>query len=89
MRDQKLAYSEETTVREIDLGAHYLFLKSDQSIELGEHLHLPCGVPHVLTLDHSEAYRLMLSLVDLFQEVDQLRQKRRSGGGAVADWKGV
>ncbi len=68
MNDQIPALSEETVVCEVDLGEHYLFIKSDQSIELTNRPNALCDIPHVLNLKGEEAYRLLLALVNLFTE---------------------
>ncbi len=54
--------------REIDLGAHHLLLKSDQSIELMCTAQGQAEPEYVLCLDTTEAYRLMQCLCELFQE---------------------
>ena len=59
-----------TLRREVDLGQHCLFLMSDQSIDLmrnGEQA--PYAAGHVISLDSCEAYRLMISLQEMFKEV--------------------
>jgi len=59
-----------TLRREIDLGQHYLFLMSDQSIDLMRNREqAPCVAGNVISLDNCEAYRLMISLQEMFEEV--------------------
>lgn len=50
-------------LNEIDLGKHRLVLRSDQGIEVmcSEHME------NVLSLESDEAYRLMLSLQEMFK----------------------
>jgi signal transduction histidine kinase len=57
-----------TVLREIDLGRHHLFLLSDQSIDLMRDEQTPYVADNVLSLDDGEAYRLMISLQEMFQE---------------------
>ena len=54
---------------EIDLGAHHLLLKSDQSIELMPFEQGQAEPTYVLCLDATEAYRLMQCLNDLFKQM--------------------
>ncbi len=61
-----------TVLHEIDLGAHHLFVMSDQSIDLMADDQAPCVADNVLTLDACETYRLLISLQEVFkQETDQ------------------
>jgi hypothetical protein len=61
-----------TVLHEIDLGAHHLFVMSDQSIDLMADDQAPRVADNVLTLDACETYRLLLSLQEVFkQETDQ------------------
>jgi hypothetical protein len=61
-----------TVLRETNLGAHYLFLMSDQSIDLMADEDTPYVADNVLSLDSCEAYRLMISLQEVFkQEMDR------------------
>ncbi len=55
--------------REINLGAHHLLLKDDQSIELMQAAQGQAEPEYVLCLDTTEAYRLMQCLCELFQEM--------------------
>lgn len=61
-----------TVQQEIDLGKHYLFLMSDQGIDLvcsDEQIsHAPDSI---ISLDSSEAYRLIVSLQEMFREVSE------------------
>ncbi len=57
-----------TVLREINLGAHYLFIMSDQSIDLMADEDTPCVADNVLSLDTSEAYRLMICLQEVFKQ---------------------
>jgi hypothetical protein len=57
-----------TVVQEINLGAHQLFIMSDQSIEVLADAHAPSGAEHVLSLDSCEAYRLLISLHEAFKQ---------------------
>jgi ribosomal protein S1 len=67
MTEQMFTHADGIIVREIDLGDHILFLKSDQSIEVACSQNASCEVQHVLSLDTCESYRLMRSLEDMFQ----------------------
>lgn len=61
-----------TVLREINLGAHSLFVMSDQSIDLMADEDTPYVADNVLNLDSCEAYRLLISLQEVFkQEMDQ------------------
>ncbi len=60
--------SDITVLREIDLGAHHLLLMSDQSIDVMSNEAAPY-VADTVSLDQYEAYRLMLSLQDMFKGV--------------------
>jgi hypothetical protein len=57
-----------TVLREINLGAHYLFIMSDQSIDLMADEDTPYVADNVLSLDTSEAYRLMICLQEVFKQ---------------------
>lgn len=52
---------------EINLGAHQLVLKSDQSIELMRAEQEQAEAEYVLCLDATETYRLMQCLCELFR----------------------
>jgi hypothetical protein len=61
-----------TILHEIDLGAHQLFIMSDQSIDLLADEQASYMADNVLSLDASETYRLLISLQEVFkQETDQ------------------
>jgi hypothetical protein len=63
-----------TVLQEIHLGAHHLFIMSDQSIDVLADEQALSGVENVLSLDSCEAYRLMISLQEAFkQAMDQAR----------------
>jgi hypothetical protein len=63
-----------TVVQEVHLGAHQLFIMSDQSIEVLADELAPSGGEHALSLDSGETYRLMISLQEAFkQATDQAR----------------
>lgn len=49
-----------TVLQEIDLGAHHLFIMSDQSIDL--------MADNMLSLDACETYRLLISLEEVFKQ---------------------
>lgn len=49
-----------TVLQEIDLGAHHLFIMSDQSIDL--------MADNMLSLDACETYRLLISLQEVFKQ---------------------
>lgn len=57
-----------TVLREINLGAHYLFVMSDQSIDLMADENTPYVAENVLSLDSCEAYRLLISLQEVFKQ---------------------
>lgn len=58
-----------TVQHEIDLGRYYLFLMSDQSIDLIRNdEQAPYVADNVISLDGCEAYRLMISLQEMFRE---------------------
>ncbi|HEY6406848.1 MAG TPA: hypothetical protein VIY29_05205 [Ktedonobacteraceae bacterium] len=73
-----------TVVQEIDLGAHYLFIMSDLSIEVLADEQASSGVEHVLSLDSCEAYRLMISLQEAFKQGTD--QSRVAEGLPGASW---
>ena len=54
-------------LQEITLGAHVLFILSDQSLDLFANEPASAGVQHGLHLDSLEAYRLLLCLHEVFQ----------------------
>ena len=61
-----------TVLHEIDLGAHHLFIMSDQSIDLMADEQAPYVADNVLSLDASETNRLLISLQEIFkQETNQ------------------
>ena len=61
-----------TVLHEIDLGAHHLFIMSDQSIDLLADENAPYVADNVLSLDTEETYRLLISLQEVFkQETNQ------------------
>jgi hypothetical protein len=60
-----------TVVREIDLGRHMLLLMSDQSIDLMCNEPTSYVADNVLSLDHCETYRLMISLQEMFKEASR------------------
>jgi hypothetical protein len=62
-----------TVLHEIDLGAHHLFIMSDQSIDLlADEEQAPYLAENVLSLDADETYRLLISLQEVFkQETNQ------------------
>jgi hypothetical protein len=61
-----------TVLHEIDLGAHHLFIMSDQSIDLLADEQAPYVADNILSLDADESYRLLISLQEIFkQEPDQ------------------
>lgn len=64
----KRAYATTTVLREINLGAHSLFVMSDQSIDLLADEDTPYVADTVLSLDASEAYRLMICLQEVFKQ---------------------
>ena len=55
--------------REINLGAHHLCLKSDQSIELMRSEQDHTQPEYVLCLDATEAYRLLMALHEAFEQI--------------------
>jgi hypothetical protein len=66
-----------TVLHEIDLGAHHLFIMSDQSIDLLADEDAPYVADNLLSLDASETYRLLISLQEVFrQETDQSQDTR-------------
>jgi hypothetical protein len=73
-----------TIVQEIDLGAHYLFIMSDQSIEMLADEQAPSGAEHALSLDSGEAYRLLISLQEAFKQATD--QAHVAEGIASASW---
>ena len=65
-------HSTVTVLHEIDLGAHHLFIMSDQSIDLMADEDAPYVADNMLSLDAEETYRLLISLQEVFkQEIDQ------------------
>jgi hypothetical protein len=73
-----------TVIQEINLGAHYLVIMSDQSIEVLADEQTPSGGEHVLSLDSGEAYRLLISLQEAFMQA--MDQARVAAGLASASW---
>lgn len=57
-----------TVLHEIDLGAHHLFIMSDQSIDLLANEQAPYVADNILSLDASETYRLLISLQEVFKQ---------------------
>lgn len=58
-----------TVLHEIDLGAHHLFIMSDQSIDLlADEEQAPYVADNVLSLDADETYRLLISLQEVFKQ---------------------
>jgi hypothetical protein len=61
-----------TVLHESDLGAHHLFIMSDQSIDLLADEDAPYVADNMLSLDADETYRLLISLQEVFkQETNQ------------------
>lgn len=58
----------DTVLQEINLGAHYLFIMSDQRIELLTDEQASSGAVYVLSLDSTETYRLLISLQEVFKQ---------------------
>jgi hypothetical protein len=57
-----------TVLQEIDLGAHHLFIISDQSIDLMADEQAPYVADNMLSLDACETYRLLISLQEVFKQ---------------------
>ena len=58
-----------TVLHEIDLGAHHLFIMSDQSIDLlADEEQAPSVADNVISLDADETYRLLISLQEVFKQ---------------------
>ena len=57
-----------TVLQEIDLGAHHLFIMSDQSIDLMADEQTPYMADNMLSLDACEIYRLLISLQEVFKQ---------------------
>jgi hypothetical protein len=58
-----------TVLHEIDLGAHHLFIMSDQSIDLlADEEQAPYVAENVISLDADETYRLLISLQEVFKQ---------------------
>lgn len=58
-----------TVLQEIDLGAHHLFIMSDQSIDLlADEGQAPYVAENVISLDADETYRLLISLQEVFKQ---------------------
>ena len=58
-----------TVLHEIDLGAHHLFIMSDQSIDLlADEEQAPYVADNVISLDADETYRLLISLQEVFKQ---------------------
>ena len=61
-----------TVLHEIGLGAHHLFIMSDQSIDLLADEDATYVADNLLSLDADETYRLLISLQEVFkQEANQ------------------
>jgi hypothetical protein len=58
-----------STLRELDLGHHTLFLMSDGSIDLlANDEQTPYLAENMMSLDHDETYRLYISLQEQFTQ---------------------
>ena len=58
-----------TVLHEIDLGAHHLYIMSDQSIDLlADEEQVPYVADNVISLDADETYRLLISLQEVFKQ---------------------
>jgi hypothetical protein len=57
-----------TVLQEIDLGAHHLFVMSDQSIDLLTDEQAPYVADNMLSLDACETYRLLICLQEAFKQ---------------------
>ena len=57
-----------TVLHEIGLGAHHLFIMSDQSIDLLADEDAPYVADNLLSLDADETYRLLISLQEVFKQ---------------------
>ena len=58
-----------TVLHEIDLGAHHLFIMSDQIIDLlADEEQAPYVADNVISLDADETYRLLISLQEVFKQ---------------------
>ena len=58
-----------TVLHEIDLGAHHLFIMSDQSIDLlADEEQVPYVADNAISLDADETYRLLISLQEVFKQ---------------------
>ena len=58
-----------TVLHEIDLGAHHLFIMSDQSIDLlADEEQALYVADNVISLDADETYRLLISLQEVFKQ---------------------
>ena len=57
-----------TILHEIDLGAHRLFIMSDQSIDLLADEDAPYIADNLLSLNADETYRLLISLQEVFKQ---------------------
>lgn len=73
-----------TVLHEINLGAHHLFIMSDQSIDLLADEQAPSGAESVLSLDSGETYRLLISLQEVFKQGTD--QSHVPEGRASASW---
>jgi len=59
-----------TVLHEVDLGAHHLFIMSDQSIDLlADEEQAPYVAENVISLDADETYRLLISLQEVFKQM--------------------
>ena len=58
-----------TVLHEIDLGAHHLFIMSDQIIDLlADEEQAPYVADNVISLDADETYRFLISLQEVFKQ---------------------
>lgn len=57
-----------TVLREVDLGAHHLFIMSDLSIDLMAGEDAPYLADNMFSLDADETYRLLISLQEVFKQ---------------------
>jgi len=57
-----------TVLQEIDLGAHHLFIMSDQGIDLMADEQAPYMADNMLCLDACETYRLLVCLQEVFKQ---------------------
>ena len=57
-----------TVLQEIDLGAHHLFIMSDQSIDMLADEQTSYLTDNMLSLDACETYRLLICLQEVFKQ---------------------